>query len=86
MADFQSEIPEEYLDSEFDFGFTAVDEGELRGITTGEESESTGGSVSSEHLDDVNDKLVALESKINAVLIKLDNESDQCLPSRYRYE
>ena len=53
MADFQSEIPEEYLDSEFDFGFTAVDEGELRSITTGEESESTGGSVSSEHLDDV---------------------------------
>ena len=77
MADFQSEIPEEYLDSEFDFGFTAVDEGELRSITTGEESESTGGSVSSEHLADVNDKLVALESKINAVLIKLDNESDE---------
>ena len=29
-----SNIPEEYLDSDFDFGFTAVDADELEGITT----------------------------------------------------
>jgi len=34
MADFQSEIPEEYLDSDFDFGFTAVDADELEQITS----------------------------------------------------
>ena len=29
MSDFQHDIPEEYLDSAYDFGFTAADENEL---------------------------------------------------------
>ena len=29
MADFNHDIPEEYLDDSFDFGFTAADDGDL---------------------------------------------------------
>ena len=75
MADFQSEIPEEYLDSDFDFGFTAVDENELSNITSDTTTQTTS-SVSSDEFTDLVSNIEALESKINAVLIKLDNESD----------
>jgi len=32
MSDFQHNIPEEYLNSTYDFGFTAADENELGGL------------------------------------------------------
>tara|TARA_Y100000310_G_C20631318_1_gene788804 strand:- start:1070 stop:1618 length:549 start_codon:yes stop_codon:yes gene_type:complete len=74
MADFQSEIPEEYLDSDFDFGFTAVDADELEQITSETtDAPATSGTISS---DRIIDYISELESKINAVLLKLDNESD----------
>ena len=75
MADFQSEIPEEYLDSDFDFGFTAVDEDELNNISSDTTSQPSSG-VSSDEVADLASSIEALESKVNAVLIKLDNESD----------
>ena len=75
MADFQSEIPEEYLDSDFDFGFTAVDEDELNNITSDTPASPTS-DVSSEEISEISSNIEALESKINAVLIKLDNNSD----------
>ena len=75
MADFQSEIPEEYLDSDFDFGFTAVDEDELNNITSDTTTQTTS-SVSSDEFADLASNIEALESKVNAVLIKLDNDSD----------
>jgi len=75
MADFQSEIPEEYLDSDFDFGFTAVDEDELNNITSDTTTQTTS-SVSSDEVADLASNIEALESKVNAVLIKLDNDSD----------
>ena len=75
MVDFQSEIPEEYLDSDFDFGFTAVDEDELNNITSDTTTQPSSG-VSSDEVADLASSIETLESKVNAVLIKLDNESD----------
>ena len=75
MADFQSEIPEEYLDSDFDFGFTAVDEDELNNVISDTPTEPTT-DASSEEIAEISSSIEALESKINAVLIKLDNDSD----------
>ena len=75
MADFQSEIPEEYLDSDFDFGFTAVDEDELNSVVSDAPTEPTT-DASSEEIAEISSSIEALESKINAVLIKLDNDSD----------
>jgi len=75
MADFQSEIPEEYLDSDYDFGFTAVDEDELNNITSDTPTQPTS-DVSSGEIAELASNLGDIESKINAVLIKLDNPSD----------
>lgn len=75
MVDFQSEIPEEYLDSDFDFGFTAVDEDELNNITSDTPTQPTS-DVSSGEIAELASSIGDIESKINAVLIKLDNESD----------
>ena len=74
MADFQSEIPEEYLDSDFDFGFTAVDADELEQVTS--EDSSSDGAVSSLSTSEVVNAVNDLESKINAVLLKLDSQED----------
>ena len=75
MADFQSEIPEEYLNTDFDFGFTAVDEDELNSVVSDTPTEPTS-DVSSAEMAEISSSIEALESKINAVLIKLDNDSD----------
>ena len=75
MADFQSEIPEEYLNTDFDFGFTAVDEDELNSVVSDSPAEPTG-NVSSAEMAEISSSIEALESKVNAVLIKLDNDSD----------
>ena len=75
MADFQSEIPEEYLNTDFDFGFTAVDEDELNSVVSDSPAEPTS-DVSSAEMAEISSSIEALESKVNAVLIKLDNESE----------
>ena len=75
MADFQSEIPEEYLDSDFDFGFTAVDADELEQITS-ETTDAPATALDNISSDRIIDSISELESKVNAVLLKLDNESD----------
>ncbi|HIJ11416.1 TPA: hypothetical protein HA278_05145, partial [Candidatus Woesearchaeota archaeon] len=73
--DFQSNLPEEYMDSDFDFGFTAVDADELDGYV-----EPTDAPVVSEESNETLTQIVsdmeAMESKLNAILLKLDNESD----------
>ena len=74
MADFQSEIPEEYLDSEFDFGFTAVDADELEQVTS--EDSSSDNIVPTISSDEIVNSISDLESKINAVISKLDEKED----------
>ena len=71
-------IPDEYLDSDFDFGFTMVDEDELEGITTTsvDNTDIVVNEVSSEVSEAISSKLEEVEGKVNAVLIKLDNISE----------
>jgi len=71
-------IPDEYLDSDFDFGFTMVDEDELEGITTTsvDNTDIVVNEVSSEVSEAISNKLEEVEGKVNAVLIKLDNLSE----------
>jgi len=68
-------IPDEYLDSDFDFGFTMVDEDELEGITTTsvDNTDIVVNEVSSEVSEAISNKLEQVEGKVNAVLIKLEN-------------
>jgi len=47
-----TEIPNEYLDSEFDFGFTSVDEDELNGILS-----AAGASTTPDEILDIKSKL-----------------------------
>ena len=74
MADFQSEIPEEYLDSDFDFGFTAVDADELEQVTS--EDSSSDNIVPTVSSDEIVNSISDLESKINEVISKLDEQED----------
>jgi len=74
MADFSINIPDEYLDGSEDFGFTTIDSNEFeqaeaveREITADVAEELTSGLVS---------KITGLEGKINAVLLRL-NDSTQ---------
>tara|TARA_Y100000593_G_scaffold90509_1_gene177098 strand:+ start:1785 stop:2174 length:390 start_codon:yes stop_codon:yes gene_type:complete len=41
MTDFQHDIPEEYTNSSFDFGFTAADENELGGLLGADAGEAS---------------------------------------------
>jgi hypothetical protein len=66
-------IPDEYLNSDYDFGFTAVDADELGGaITTPVNNTVDVGEISSEVSEAISSKLEEVESKVNAVLIKLE--------------
>lgn len=70
-----SNIPDEYLNSDYDFGFTAVDADELEGITTTTSTNNTDivvTEVASEVSAQISSKLEEVESKVNAVLIKLE--------------
>lgn len=73
--DFQSNLPEEYANSDFDFGFTAVDADELEGYV-----EPTNTPVDTEESNEALSQIVTdmemVEGKLNAILLKLDNESD----------
>ena len=55
MTDFQHDIPEEYTDSAFDFGFTAADENEL-GSLLGDDAATT----SVDELLDIQNKLAQI--------------------------
>jgi len=78
MANFNIEIPDEYLDGADDFGFTTIDETEVeqqaqveRDITEDVAEELASGLVT-----ELNTKLTDLEGKLNAVLLRLDDSSD----------
>ena len=78
MANFNIEIPDEYLNSGEDFGFTTVDtdvfeqaEQTERKITSDVADELASGLVS-----EINTKISGLEGKINAVLLRLDDSTD----------
>ena len=46
MADFNQDIPEEYLSDDFDFGFTAADEGDLNELLELDASKTTPDEIS----------------------------------------
>ena len=73
-----SNIPEEYLDSDFDFGFTAVDADELEGITTTsvDNTDIVVNEVSSEVTEKIAEQIDGVESKLNAVILKLEALAD----------
>jgi len=54
-SDFQHDIPEEYLDASYDFGFTAADENELGGLI-GEDAATT----SVDEILDIQNKLAQI--------------------------
>ena len=66
-------IPEEYLNSDFDFGFTAVDADELEGAVTHIDNSEVVHEVSTEVSEQISSKLEDMEGKLNAVLIKLED-------------
>ncbi|HIJ11607.1 TPA: hypothetical protein HA278_06120 [Candidatus Woesearchaeota archaeon] len=55
MSDFQHDIPDEYTDNAFDFGFTAADENEL-GSLLGQDAETT----SVDEILDIQNKLAQI--------------------------
>ena len=78
MANFNIEIPDEYLNGGEDFGFTTVDtdvfeqaEQAEREITSDVADELASGLVS-----EITTKISGLEGKINAVLLRLDDSTD----------
>jgi nitrogen-specific signal transduction histidine kinase len=78
MANFNIEIPDEYLSGSEDFGFTTVDTDEFeqaeqveREITSDVADELAEGLVS-----EINNKISGLEGKINAVLLRLEDSTD----------
>jgi hypothetical protein len=78
MANFNIEIPDEYLSGAEDFGFTTVDtdvfeqaEKTEREITSDVADELASGLVS-----EINTKIGSLEGKISAVLLRLDDSTD----------
>ena len=56
MADFNHEIPEEYLDDSFDFGFTAADDGDLNELLELDASKTTP------------DEIAAIKSQLDLIL------------------
>ena len=74
MASFNIEIPDEYLGGGDDFGFTTVDADEFEQQQTqqGEVAEEVAGEVVSV----LTSKMNTLEGKINAVLLRLEDNTD----------
>ncbi len=56
MADFNHDIPEEYLDDSFDFGFTAADDGDLNELLELDASKTTP------------DEIAAIKSQLDLIL------------------
>jgi nitrogen-specific signal transduction histidine kinase len=78
MANFNIKIPDEYLSGSEDFGFTTVDTDEFeqaeqieREITSDVADELAEGLVT-----EINNKISGLEGKINAVLLRLEDSTD----------
>ena len=69
-------IPDEYSDSDFDFGFTAVDADELESGTEVVESQQTT-EVVNEISSELVDKIEDLEGKINSVIVAFGNAEPQ---------
>ena len=78
MANFNIEIPDEYLSGAEDFGFTTVD------TDVFEQAEQTEREITSDVADELasglvtelNSKISGIEGKINAVLLRLDDSTD----------
>jgi len=79
-------IPDEYLDSDFDFGFTAVDADELESGTEVVESQQTTEAVT-EVANEISsvlvDKIDGMEERLNSVIVALGNATpdDFVLPN-----
>ncbi|MBC8442576.1 MAG: hypothetical protein H8D80_00135 [Proteobacteria bacterium] len=80
MADFQENIPEEYLSSEYDFGFTTVDEAEYNEYEASTTSGTDTPPISSVDTEELSDNIAEiLESKFESLETKLTsliNQSD----------
>jgi len=82
MADFQENIPEEYLSSEYDFGFTTVDEAEYNAYEASTDTDSPPiSSVDTEELSGniaeiLESKFESLETKLTALINQSDPPQD----------
>jgi hypothetical protein len=78
MADFSINIPDEYLDGSEDFGFTTIDSNEFEQaeVTEREITADVAEELASGLVSEINTKLVGLEGKVNAVLLRLEDSTD----------
>ena len=85
MGSFNLNIPDEYLSGSEDFGFTTVDADvfEQRNQQDRDVAEEVAGEISSSLTDQLNNKISGLEGKINAVLLRLEDNTgdDSVTPS-----
>ena len=78
MGSFNLEIPSEYLDGTEDFGFTTVDstEFEQREKQEREITEDVAEELASNLVNEVGDKISGLEGKVNSILLRLEDKTD----------
>ncbi len=78
MANFNIEIPDEYLDGGEDFGFTTVDTDEFEQAELAEReiTADVAGELASGLVSELNSKITGIEGKINAVLLRLEDSTD----------
>tara|TARA_B100000131_G_C17857119_1_gene508446 strand:+ start:139 stop:693 length:555 start_codon:yes stop_codon:yes gene_type:complete len=81
MADFQDKIPDEYLNDEYDFGFTTVDESEYIAYEEGQDTSTPISSVDTDELsgniaDLLDSRFQALEEKVTALINQMDPSTD----------
>ena len=84
MGSFNLEIPDEYLNSGEDFGFTTVDADtfEQQNQQERDVAEEVAGEISSTLMSEMSTKINGLEGKLNAVLLRLeDNTGDDDVSS-----
>lgn len=84
MGSFNLEIPDEYLESGDDFGFTTVDADtfEQQNQQEREVAEEVADEISTTMMNQMNSKIDGLEGKINAVLLRLeDNTGEESISS-----
>ena len=80
VDNFHSDIPDEYLEDGFDFGFEAVDADELSNLVddapTPPSATEVAGAISSQTADAISNDLDKVEDKLNAVLRMLGDLQD----------
>jgi hypothetical protein len=80
VDNFHTNIPDEYLDGGFDFGFEAVDATELSGLVNDAppvpQATQIAGEISSQTADAIAEDVERLEGKINTVLQIVDGLRD----------